>query len=137
MRTRVMAAAALGAAVMVWVGVSAQQETQPRPGFGSGVVDVRGTVSIEGLSEVRVANVADVRVMGLPDVRVASVPAGALTGPTFLEGGISYRITWSAGDTETVRVTGERLGGGWVRVESKPGPRWVNLNAARAIERLQ
>jgi hypothetical protein len=108
-----------GVAVLVCIGVSAQQqEMLPRPGPGSGVLDVRGTVSI--------ANA--------PEVRVTNIPSVTVTGPRFLEKGRRYAITWPSGDPEHVRVLETDQGGGWVRVEHTRGSRWVNLDMALALE---
>lgn len=116
MRPKVMVAVALAAAVLIWIGVSAQQqEMLPRPGPGSGILDVRGTVSIAGA----------------PEVRVTNIPSVTVTGPTFLRTGTRYTITWPTGEPETVTVLETGPWGGWVRVA---GARWINLDAALAVE---
>lgn len=119
MSNKVMAAIALTTAVLVWIGVSAQQEMLSRPGPGSGIMDVRGTVSIAGVTEVRLGH----------------VPSVTLTGPSFLEKGSRYVVTWPVGEPEHVTVVSTGEGSGWVQVRSQRGPRWINLNAARAVER--
>lgn len=117
-----MALLAVGAALLVWIGVSAQQqEMLPRPGPGSGIIDVRGTVSI--------ANV--------PDVTVTNIPSVTVTGPSFLEKGGRYTITWPSGESEVVTVTETGQGSGWVRVASTRGPRWVNVDAALSLEQAR
>jgi hypothetical protein len=118
MRNSVMALMAVGAAVVVWIGVSAQQEMLPRPGPGSGIIDVRGTVSL--------ANV--------PDVRIAEIPPVTINGPAFLQRGSRYTVTWPSGEREQITVTETGQGGGWVRVSTS---RWVNLDAAYAVEQAR
>jgi hypothetical protein len=122
MRKGIMAWLAIVAAALVWIGVSAQQqEMLPRPGPGSGVVDVRGTVSLAGVSEVRLA--------GVPDVNIVHMP-----GPAFVKQGGRYVVTWPTGEQETVTVTAAAQGGAWVRVGTS---RWLNLDAARAVEQAR
>lgn len=119
MRLRAMIAVSVAVAVLVWIGVSAQQqEMLPRPGPGSGIIDVRGTVSI--------ANV--------PEVHVTSIPSVTVSGPTFIQKGSRYTVTWPSGEDESVRVVEPGQGGGWVRVATTSGSRWINLDAALAIE---
>lgn len=119
MKSKVLVAVALAAAVMVWIGVSAQQEMLPRPGPGSGIMNVRGTVSIDNA----------------PEVRILNIPATAATGPSFVEKGARYVVTWPVGEPEHVTIVSPGEGGGWVRVAHGRGARWINLNAALAIER--
>lgn len=121
----VMVFGALAVAAAVWTGVSAQQEMLPRPGPGSGVTPIRGTVSIETLPDLEVKQRGDWRVgiTDLPAIQIAPAP--------FLRRGGRYEITWPNGDQETVtvRATGAD---GWVQVGQKDGP-WLNLRNARAV----
>jgi hypothetical protein len=124
---------AVVAAGLVWVGVSAQQqEVRTTPGPGSGVIDVRGTVSLAGVSEVRLSDVPDVNVVHLPPVRVAAVPPITIAGPGFITRGARYVVTWPTGERESITVAEVAQGSGWVQVGTS---RWVNLDAARAVER--
>jgi hypothetical protein len=123
---------AVAAAGLVWIGVSAQQqEMLPRPGPGSGVVDVRGTVSLAGVSEVRLSDVPDVNIVNMPAVRIAEVPPVKIDGPSFVKPGGRYLVTWAAGEQETITVTAVAQGGGWVQAGTS---RWINLDHARAVE---
>ena len=122
-------------AVAIGVGVAAQQEMLPRPGPGSGVTPVaqRGNweVAINNTPTVRIANGIEVR------------------GPAFVRNG-RHQITWSNGDKETVTFTGvfepprdrddraprpEMIQAHWVEVSEGDGKRWINLAAARSVER--
>jgi hypothetical protein len=133
MKNTVMALLAVGASALVWMGVAAQQqEMLPKPGPGSGVIDVRGTVSVAGISEVRLAGVPDVNVLHMPEVRIAAVPPAATTAPAFLRRGGRYVVTWATGERESITVTEVAQGGGWVQVGSS---RWLNFHTARAVER--
>jgi hypothetical protein len=126
MRNKVITLLAVGTAVLVWIGVSAQQqEMLPRPGPGSGVIDVRGTVSVAGVSEVRFSDVPDVNIANVPSVLV-----GALPPVPFIQRGTRYVVTWASGEQEEVTVTNTTQGG-WVQVGTA---RWINLDSARAVE---
>lgn len=122
----------LALAALVWTGVAAQQETQPRPGPGSGVtpvsgnVRVSGTVSVDALPDVNARQRGDwrVEITELPNVRVA--------GPAFVSKGGRYKITWTNGDEDTVTVTTPGLDG-WV--ETAAGS-WLNLRNARSVQAL-
>lgn len=124
---------ALALAAVVWTGVAAQQETQPRPGPGSGVtpvsgnITVSGTVSVDALPDVNAKQRGQWRVAitDLPDVRVAA--------PSFTRKGGRYRITWTNGDEQTVTVTNPGANG-WVQIEQ--AARWLNLGNARSVEPL-
>ncbi|HVL66526.1 MAG TPA: hypothetical protein VM364_04600 [Vicinamibacterales bacterium] len=119
------------AAVVLWAGVAAQQEVRPRPGFGSGIMDVNVvnhpavTAAQSGPWHVAVSNA--------PDVRVTNVATVAVVSPSFLRVGLSYVVTWRAGETETVTIS-EIAYNGWVRVQTAGRTRWVNLSTARAVE---
>lgn len=130
---KVTVAVALGAAALLWVAVSAQQEMSPRPGPGSGVMNVTGSVSIANTPSVTVANAPAVRQEGdwrvainnTPSVRVTEVPS-----PGFLRTGARYEITWVDGTHETVTVSSIATNG-WIEVERSR--RWINLTSARSI----
>jgi hypothetical protein len=130
---KLTAVATLGAAALLWVAVSAQQEMQPRPGPGSGIMNVTGSVSVENTPAVTVANTPAVRQEGdwrvainnTPSVRVTEVPS-----PGFLRTGGRYEITWVDGTRETVTVSSIATNG-WIEVERSR--RWINLTSARSI----
>jgi hypothetical protein len=133
MRIRGLVVLAVVAAGMWWVGVAAQQqEVRKTPGPGSGIVDVRGTVSLAGVSEVRLTEVPDVNVVHMPAVRVAAVPPVTIAAPAFIERGGRYAVTWPTGERDTFVVTDVAPGSGWVQVGTS---RWVNLSTARVVER--
>lgn len=118
---------AICAATLLWVAVSAQQELFTKPGPGSGVTNVTGTVSIANIPNVRATQEGEWRVAvgNTPSVRVTEVPA-----PTFLRAGSRYEITWADGTTEAVSI-GTIAPNGWIEVDS--GRRWINLSTARAV----
>lgn len=135
MKRRTMIAVSVAAAVLVWIGVSAQQqEMLPRPGPGSGIIDVRGTVSIANVPEVHVTSIPSVTVTSIPPVHVTSIPPVTVSGPTFIQKGRRYTVTWPSGEDESVTVVEPGQGGGWVRVATTSGSRWINLDGALAIE---
>ena len=126
-----------GAAVAAWA-----QQGQPRPGPGSGVVSVNGTVTLanapgmtkEGDWRVAVANTPSVAIANTPSVNVANTPNVNMAPPAFVTTGKRYQITWPSGETE--QITAAATGAGaWVRVA---GPeRWINLAQARSVALLQ
>ncbi len=113
---------ALSAAAFLWTGVAAQQEMLPKPGPGSGISRVEGTVSID--------NVVAVRATQEGDWRVTVVPA------PFLKPNTRYLVTWPDGSTERVVTLTEVGHGGWVMVDGAPR-RWLNLGMARAVEEMR
>ena len=136
MRKTFITTIALAIALVVWVGLGAQQEMLPRPGPGSGVTGV----SQKGEWSVAINNTPSVRITNPIQVR----------GPIFLKRG-AYRVTWPNGETEGVTIiniasetqrTGDRMAerspelitDGWVEVQSEGRRRWVNIMAARSIE---
>jgi hypothetical protein len=121
--------AALGMAVLLWAGLGAQQEVLPRPGPGSGITKVLGAVEVSNAPEVHASQRGawQVAIGNTPGVRVLEI-----AGPTFVSAGQNYRITWTDGEAIDVRVTAV-ASDGWVQVES-PRRRWLNLQAARAVE---
>jgi hypothetical protein len=120
-------AISLSAAALLWVVVSAQQEMLPRPGPGSGVTSVTGSVSIANTPNVRATQDGDwrVAVANTPSVRVTEVPA-----PAFLHAGSTYEIIWTDGYKEIVTVA-SIAANGWIEVER--GRRWINPASARSI----
>jgi hypothetical protein len=114
--------------------VAARQDAQPRPALGSGRVDVNvinepAVTALQG-GDWRVA------LAGPADVRVSNQPRVTVAGPTFLQAGRAYRVTWDGGQTEVVTVAA-LSGDGWVQVEAGGRGYWINLAVARAIEARQ
>jgi len=128
MRTA-MVTTVLGVAALLWAGVSAQQEVLPKPGPGSGITRVTGSVEVSNALEVHAAQRGawEVAISNTPSVRVAEV-----AGPSFIRSGQRFQITWADGQTEVV-VASAAARDGWVPVSGTPG-RWVNLANARAID---
>lgn len=127
---------AVAAAALLWVALSAQQqEMLPKPGPGSGVTNVTGSVNIANTPSVNVANAPNVHarqegdwrvaVANVPSVRVTEVPS-----PGFLRTGSRYEITWVDGTSETVTISNLATNG-WIEVERSR--RWINLSSARSI----
>jgi hypothetical protein len=117
----------LALVAMVWTGVGAQQEMRPRPGPGSGVTPISGSVGVTSLPPVDAKQSGEwrVAVTDLPEVRVA--------GPSFVEKGRRYKITWTNGDEQTVTVSSPGADG-WVQVVQDAA--WLNLRNARSVEAL-
>lgn len=133
MRMRVaLGAAALIAAFGVFLYA---QEAQKVPGFGTGIVTVSGTVDIGNTPLVLAHQAGEWKVvLAAPaDVRVTNSPNVSMPSPAFLKSGGRYDITWSTGDRQTIRVV-EVSPGGWLRVESTPRERWINIASARSVE---
>jgi hypothetical protein len=124
MDTRFMAAGAAGAALLATT-LAAHQQTQPRPGPGSGVVTVAGTVDIGLMPPVSVTQQGEWRmaVTNAPTVVVAPLP--------FVKAGGRYRITWPDGATQIVTVA-QAEPSGWVTVADAEAT-WMNLAAARSV----
>jgi hypothetical protein len=121
-------ALSVAAAALLWVAASAQQEMLPKPGPGSGITTVTGSVSVTNTPGVRAVQEGDwhVAVLNTPTVRVTEVPS-----PGFLRSGASYQITWVDGSKESVTISSVATNG-WVEVERSR--RWINLASARSIE---
>ena len=121
-------AISLCAAALLWVAVSAQQELYTRPGPGSGVTNVTGSVSIANVPNVRATQDGDwrVAVANVPGVRVTEVPS-----PAFIRAGSTYEIIWMDGSKESVTISGIGANG-WLDVAG--GRRWINLAGARSVE---
>ena len=117
----------LALVAMVWTGAAAQQEMRPRPGPGSGVTPISGSVGVTSLPPVDAKQSGEwrVEITDLPEVRVA--------GPSFVGKGRRYKITWTNGDEETVTVASQGSDG-WIQVEA--GARWLNLRNARVVDPL-
>jgi len=133
MRMRI-AAAVLLAAGGLWWAQSASGQVQSTPGFGSGVVQVQGTVDIGKLPPVDVGQRGDwkVSLATVADTRVVNIPTVALALPPFVTEGGRYVVTWPNGEREGIVVG--RVAGAWVRAAGDGPPRWVNLTSARAVE---
>ena len=115
--TGIVIATTVSLGVVAWA-----QQGQPRPGPGSGVMAVQGTVSVGNAPAVRQDGDWHVAVSNTPSVNVAP--------PPFVRVGARYQIVWSAGESE--QVVAAALGpGGWVRLEG--AERWINLAQARSI----
>ena len=114
---------------MVWVGLSAQQEMQSRPGPGSGVMNVNvvnhPAVTAAQNGEWRVA------IDNVPTVRLAAPARVSINVPEFVVKGRTYQVSWSDGTNETITVQ-EISEDGWIQISGRT--RWVNLGTARAVE---
>jgi hypothetical protein len=131
MRRRIVGVILL--AVVGLTAVSARQ-AQNVPGLGTGEVTVKGVVGIANTVPVTQSGAWKVGVDGSPEVRVGNQPIVWIAPPSFIKAGGRYAITWSAGDTENVTISGV-AGAGWVQVTTSNSPtRWINVTLARAIE---
>ena len=93
--------------------VLSARQGQNVPGLGSGEVTVKGVVGIANTVPVTQSGAWKVAVDGIPEVRVGNQPIVWIAPPSFIKAGGRYAITWSAGDTENVTVSGV-AGAGWV-----------------------
>ena len=113
MRGIAVAAGAFAAVALTWVAVSGQAARE-RPSLGSGIADVRGTVAVSRL----------------PELKISELPPVALAPYEFVRTRGVYHVVWPDGQNED--VTAIEMGpAGWVRVSSR---RWINLGSARSIE---
>ena len=112
----------LAVAVLLWSRASGQ--VQPSPGPGTGIVTVRGSVAIDNVPAVEAVQ------RGPWTVSVNSVPP--VPPLPFLKLNVRYQVEWGQSEREVIRVLelGPR---GWVRVEDRTRPRWVNLDAAQSV----
>ena len=112
--------------------LAAGQQTQGRPGFGSGVVEVEGKVDVTSVkTPVTVNGTVNANQAGTWNVAVSNAPTVIVAAPAFLRTGGRYSVIWSTGESETITVAS--LGaGGWVRLTGS-GERWINLTAARSV----
>ena len=136
MRTRIVTAILMAAAVLYWVE-SMVGQVQPVPAFGTGIVTVQGEVDVRKLPPMDVSQRGDwkVSLATVPDVRVVNTATVAIALPPFVKVGGRYEVTWPAGDRETVAIA--QLGGGtWVRASGEGRERWLNLAAARALQEM-
>ena len=118
---------------VVVTAVSARQ-AQNVPGLGNGEVTVKAVVGIANTVPVTQSGAWKVGVDGSPEVQVANQPIVWIAPPSFIKAGGRDSITWNAGDTENVTVSGV-AGAGWVQVTtSNSSTRWINVTLARAIE---
>ncbi|MEO8076685.1 MAG: hypothetical protein ABI818_10175 [Acidobacteriota bacterium] len=131
MQLRLIIGAAVAGAVALIAGVSAQ-DVRSAPGFGTGIVNVRGTVEVANALDVRASQVGpwQVAIANIPEVR----PVVEFAGTGFVTRGKRYDVTWTGGERESVTI--EDVGqNGWVRVTGARR-RWVNLTNARSVEEM-
>jgi hypothetical protein len=124
MNTRFMTAGAASAALLATT-LAAYQQTQPRPGPGSGIMTVAGTVDIGRMPPVAATQQGEWRMV------VTNAPTVVVAPLAFVKAGGRYRITWTDGATEIVNVV-QAEPGGWVRI-ADDAPTWINLAAARSV----
>ena len=111
---------------------AAGQQTQGRPGFGTGVVQVEGSVDVTAIkTPVSVNGTVNANQAGTWNVAVSNAPTVVVAAPAFLRTGGRYSVIWSTGESETITIAS--LGsGGWVRLTGS-GEQWVNLTLARSV----
>jgi hypothetical protein len=126
----------VGVILLAGVGLTAvsARQAQNVPGMGTGEVTVKGVVGIANTVPVAQSGAWKVGVEGSPEVRVGNQPIVWIAPPSFIKAGGRYAITWNAGETENVTVSGV-AGAGWVQVTTtNSSTRWINVTLARAIE---
>ena len=84
------------------VGTIRLGQVQSTPGFGSGVVQVQGTVDIGRLPLVDVGQRGDwkVSLATVADTRVVNTPSVTIALPPFVAEGGRYVVTWANGERE-------------------------------------
>jgi hypothetical protein len=130
MKKYLIGGAVAASALFCVAASSGQQEVRAVPGFGSGVVTVKGTVDVGSMPDVRAVQAGEwkVAVANMPNVRVA-----ATAHLDFVKQGQRYQVIWSRDQIEEIVVA--QIGSwGWIRVESKDRRRWINLNEAQGVE---
>jgi hypothetical protein len=111
---------------------AAGQQTKERPGFGSGVVQVEGSVDVAAVkTPVTVNGTVNANQAGTWSVAVSNTPTVSVAAPNFLRAGGRYSVIWSTGESETITIASVG-NGGWARL-SGSGERWVNLTSARSV----
>ena len=127
----VVVVVALGAALVA-------QQTQPRPGPTSGIVEVAGRVEVANTPTVlsQQAGQWKVAVANVPDIRVANVPTVSVATPDFLTKGSRWEIAWAGGASEIVEIA-QTAAGGWVRIAGSDRQRWINLAEVRAMQEVR
>ena len=111
---------------------AAGQQTQGRPGFGSGVVQVEGSVDVTAVKgTVNVQGAVNANQAGTWNVAVSNAPTVVVAGPAYLRAGGRYSVIWSTGESETITIA-SLGGGGWVRLAGSR-EQWVNLTLARSV----
>jgi hypothetical protein len=115
------------AGTVLWTGLAAQQEVQPRPGPGSGVTNVsvvnRPAVLADQLGDWQVA--------------ISRMPTVGVRVPPFAFKGTRYLVTWPNGDIDKIAIV-DTSEDGWVQVENTGGRmRWLNLSTARSLEEVK
>lgn len=111
---------------------AAGQQTKERPGFGTGVVQVEGSVDVASVkTPVTVNGTVNANQAGTWNVAVSNAPNVVVSGPAFLRSGGRYTVIWSTGETETFTLAAVGAGG-WVRLAGT-GEQWVNLMLARSV----
>jgi len=135
MRIRSTVATAFAVVTLGWMATLAAPQNASVPGVGSGVVQVRGTVSVGNTPNVNITNMPAVSQQGEWRVAVSNTPSVIVALPAFVRAGGVYECLWPSGEREILRV-GSVAAGGWVRVEG-PTVRWVNVSLARSLEEKQ
>ncbi len=111
---------------------TAGQQTKERPGFGTGVVQVEGSVDVASIkTPVSVNGTVNANQAGTWNVAVSNAPTVVVAAPGFLRTGGRYSVIWSTGESETITIASIGAGS-WVRLTGT-GERWINLTTARSV----
>jgi len=122
---------ALAAVVAIPMLVMARPATpagqvQPRPGAGTGVVTVTGTVDLGEVPPLLTMQSGDWK------VAVTNVPPAVRAPLGIVRVGGSYEVSWTTSERDVIRI--EEIGpGGWVRGTVADRNAWLNLDAARSV----
>jgi hypothetical protein len=122
---------ALAAAVAIPMLLMARPATpagqvQPRPGAGTGVVTVTGTVNLGDAPPLHTLQSGDWKVAVTNAPPAVRAPLGIVR----VRG--SYEVRWTTSERDVIRI--EEIGpGGWVRGTVGERAVWLNLDAARSV----
>jgi hypothetical protein len=119
---------ALAAVVAIPMLVMARPagQVQPRPGAGTGVVTVTGTVDLGEVPPLRTMQSGDWK------VAVTNAPPAVRAPLGIVRVGGYYEVSWTTSEREVIRI--EEIGpGGWVKGTVAQRGVWLNLDAARSV----
>ncbi len=127
MRRYFALAAVVAIAIMLWARPATPAgQVQSRPGAGTGVVTVTGTVDLGEVPPLRTMQSGDWK------VAVTNAPPAVRAPLGIVRVGARYEVWWTTSDRDVIQI--DEIGpGGWVRGTVGERNVWLNLDAARAV----
>ena len=138
MRRYFALAAVVAIPILLIARTATPGQVQARPGAGTGVVTVTGTVDLGNAPPLRTLQSGDWRVAQQGDWKVAVTTAPpAVRAPLgFVRPGSRYEVWWTSSERDVIRV--EEVGpGGWVRGTVGERNVWLNLDGARSLSEVR